>query len=100
MTNLDNTTETPKLKIRETITKVIDKEVSLPYFFMQKEGYCCYKIISDSLAVAVNNFPNNRISIEVRKSVNHFIEDSIEITQQDFEEMEAAVMFKIQNQTL
>jgi hypothetical protein len=102
MTNLNQTIETPKLRIKETIKqeKVIEMEVSLPYFFKHPTGYCFYKIISKDEAIAVNNYGTQNISFEIRETVNHFLDNSIEIDEAEFEDAKAIVFDKIKKYAL
>jgi hypothetical protein len=98
MTNLTQTTDTPKLKIKETIIekKIFEKEVDLPYYCKSENGYSHYKIISENLAIKVSDW-GFQCEIVMKQSVNHLIDDAIEINEAEFQAAFQTTLSKIQN---
>lgn len=96
------TIETQKMKINQTVSKLIEieKEIDLPYCFAGKDGYDYYKIISPEVSIAVFDFPGSKLSIELRSSVTHFLDNTVEINESSFNEAYNKVLYKIQNQNL
>lgn len=88
MQSNNTTTETPKLKISETITHTerVEKSVSLPYFFKDVEcGYLC-KVVSNEHFILVDN-SSNWWSARVRPVKSYLIEvaKGLPITEDEFE---------------
>lgn len=95
MTNLTTTIETPKLTIKEKVSKTIEKEINLPHFCKYSEWHF-FKVISKDLVIAVyNGFSGQSITISDLDRYSMTIVDTEKCTEEEFEAVKELVKAKI-----
>jgi hypothetical protein len=99
MQNYNSTTETPKLKIKTTISEEFEKEIDLPYYCKFSDDHFL-KVESDRKAITVQTY-HFAYSIRVDDIPNYsIIAQSEECSKEEFNTAFETVLTKLQNVSL
>jgi hypothetical protein len=98
-TNLTETTEKKKYRLKATVTEEIEKEVELPYYCKYGESHFI-KLESEVKAVIVHTYGFSYL-IEVSNIPNEsIISQSEDVSEEEFNEALLTTFVKLQNNAL